>query len=66
MELGQYKKIRDRAYTHLKDAMAEIRHAGQYVFRLNKERYQGYISDRLRQKKIRLARNSKKKQKQPQ
>lgn len=61
MEQGHNKKIRDRAYTHLKEAVDEIRRAGQYIFRRNKERYRGYISDHLRQKKIRLARDLKKK-----
>jgi len=61
MEQGQNKKNRDRAYTHLKEAVDEIRRAGQYVFRRDKERYRGYISDHLRQKKIRLSRDLKKK-----
>jgi len=47
--------------THLKEAVDEIRRAGQYVFRSNKVRYRGYISDHLRQKKIRLSRDLKKK-----
>jgi hypothetical protein len=36
--------IRDQAYTHLKEAVDEIRASGQYVFWRNEERFQGYIS----------------------
>lgn len=38
------KDMRDRAYTHLKEAIDEIRDTGKYVFRKNPERYKGYIS----------------------
>jgi hypothetical protein len=38
------KEIRDRAYTHLKKAIDELRETGKYVFRKNPERYKGYIS----------------------
>ena len=41
---GNAKIIRDRVYTHLKEAVDEIRQAGQYVFRYNKERLTGYRS----------------------
>jgi hypothetical protein len=37
-------KIRDQAYTHLKEAIDEIRASGQYVFWRDEERYEGYIS----------------------
>ena len=45
------KKLRDRAYTHLKEAVDEIRRCGQYVFRRDKERLAGYRSHYLRRKK---------------
>ncbi|WP_378184160.1 hypothetical protein [Aquimarina sp. SS2-1] len=38
------KDMRDRAFTHLKEAMDEIRATGKYVFRKDTERYKGYIS----------------------
>ena len=38
------KEIRDRAYTHLKEAVDEIREYGQFVFRHDKERFIGYRS----------------------
>lgn len=38
------KDIRDRAFTHLKEAMDEIRDTGKYAFRKDPERYKGYIS----------------------
>jgi hypothetical protein len=51
-EYNEAKRIRDQAYTHLKEAVDEIRECGQYVFRGNKERLSGYRSDYLRKKKI--------------
>ncbi|MCP5049740.1 MAG: hypothetical protein GY940_21405 [bacterium] len=42
------KKIRDQAYTHLKEAVDEIREYGRFVFRENKERRIGYRSHYLR------------------
>jgi len=62
MELGSAKTKRDQAYTYLKDAVDEIRRTGRYVFRRNKVRYRGYISDHLRQTKIRQARKLKEEQ----
>ncbi|WP_299311408.1 hypothetical protein [uncultured Aquimarina sp.] len=38
------RDMRDRAYTHLKEAMDEIRDTGKYVFRKTPERYKGYVS----------------------
>ena len=38
------KEIRDRAYTHLKEAVDEICEYGQFVFRRNKDRFIGYRS----------------------
>ena len=39
------KTIRDKAYTHLKVLVDEIREAGKYVFRNDKNRLNGYSSD---------------------
>ncbi|WP_167616510.1 hypothetical protein [Maribellus sediminis] len=39
------KIIRDKAYTHMKALVDEIREAGKYVFRNNKNRLKGYSSD---------------------
>jgi hypothetical protein len=39
------KTIRDKAYTHLKELVDEIREAGKYVFRNDKNRLKGYSSD---------------------
>ncbi len=38
------KEIRDKAFTHLKEAVDEVRDAGKYVFKNNPERFKGYIS----------------------
>lgn len=45
---GEAKKIRDQAYTHLKEAVDKIYAYGQYVFRDNEERRKRYFSDYLR------------------
>jgi uncharacterized protein YuzB (UPF0349 family) len=37
-------KIRNQAYTYLKESIDEIRSAGKYVFRNTPDRYIGYIS----------------------
>ncbi|WP_103068127.1 hypothetical protein [Aquimarina sediminis] len=36
------KELRDRAYTHLKEAVDEIRETGKYIFRKKTERHKGY------------------------
>ncbi|MEJ2543460.1 MAG: hypothetical protein P8Y99_05285 [Calditrichaceae bacterium] len=36
--------IRDKAYTHLKEAVDEIRNCGQFVFWRNESRHKGYVS----------------------
>ncbi|MFA8436231.1 MAG: hypothetical protein ACEPOZ_17080 [Marinifilaceae bacterium] len=38
------KELRNRAYTHLKCAMDQVRDMGKYVFRKNQYRRQGYYS----------------------
>jgi hypothetical protein len=45
VEQNAYKIIRDKAYAHLKELVDEIREAGKYVFRNNKNRLKGYSSD---------------------
>ncbi len=44
MEYSESKKIRDQAYTHLKEAVDELRDCGQYVFWHNDARLKGYKS----------------------
>lgn len=46
------KDIRDRAYTHLREAAEEIRRCGRFVFKGNKERLYGYRSNYLRNRNI--------------
>jgi hypothetical protein len=48
---NESKIIRDKAYTHLKALVDEIREAGKYVFRKDKNRLKGYSSDYWRKKK---------------
>ena len=45
----EVKRIRDRAYTFLKQAVDQVRACGQYVFWKDAERVQGYSSEYLRQ-----------------
>ncbi len=44
LDNSKAKEIRDRAFTHLKEAMDEIKDTGKYAFRKDPERYKGYIS----------------------
>ena len=52
--LGRNKHcvMRDKAYTHMKEALNEIRRVGQYVFWDNEKRRQGYLAknDKKRRK----------------
>jgi hypothetical protein len=64
-ELRVAGRIRNQAYTHLKEAVDQIRQAGQYAFRGNKERLRGYRSAHLRQAKLRQTLNPKKKKEAP-
>ncbi len=41
---SETKVIRDKAYTHLKELVDEIRAAGKYLFWRDKDRYKGYVS----------------------
>lgn len=49
-------KERNRAYTHLKEAVTEIKSHGNYLFRNDPARFRGYTSAYIR-KKNRKARN---------
>ena len=53
------KKIRDQAYTHLKEAVDEISRCGQFVFRQDEERFRGYRSTHLREKYLERKREAK-------
>ena len=41
---SESKVIRDKAYTHMKELVDEIRNAGKYLFWKNEKRYKGYVS----------------------
>jgi hypothetical protein len=41
---NESKVIRDKAYTHMKELVDQIREAGKYLFWKNEKRYKGYIS----------------------
>ena len=47
-DFSEVKKIRDQAFTHVKEAVDLIRKCGQYVFWRNPARVKGYRSDYLR------------------
>ena len=55
---GETKMIRDRAHTHVKEAVDEIYAFGQYIFRGNDKRLKGYSSHYLR--RVRAKRTLKK------
>ncbi len=42
------KKIRDQAYTYLKEAVDEVRDFGQYVFWRDDARFRGYRSEYMK------------------
>ena len=44
MEYNESKRLRDKAYTYLKEAVDEIRKVGKYVFWKDSERLKGYRS----------------------
>ncbi|MCP5047148.1 MAG: hypothetical protein GY940_08245 [bacterium] len=44
IEMDQFKRVRDQAYTHLKEAVDPIYEHGQFAFRRNPERRKGYRS----------------------
>jgi hypothetical protein len=41
---NESKKVRDKAYTYLKEQVDEIREAGKFLFWKNERRYKGYVS----------------------
>lgn len=55
----EVKKIRDQAYTHLKEAVDEIRGAGQFVFKRDKDHTRVYRSEYLRSKNLKRRREAK-------
>jgi len=57
------KKIRDQAYTHLKEAVDEVLETGRFVFRQDKNRLGRYASEYRRQIKSKQKRKPKKRQK---
>jgi hypothetical protein len=54
-DYGETKKIRDQAFTLLKEAVDEICSVGQYVFWRNESRFRGYRSHYLHSVRIRRA-----------
>lgn len=50
-EQNESKLIRDKAYTHLKEFVDELRAAGKYLFWKDKTRYKGYTSTYWKNKK---------------
>ncbi|MBS3776163.1 MAG: hypothetical protein V5A59_12830 [Bacteroidales bacterium] len=57
----EYQKMRNKAYTHLKEAVDEIRECGKFVFWNNKERRKRYTSPHIRKlhRKYRNPKNKK-------
>lgn len=51
--------IRDQAFTHLKEAVDEIRRYGRHIFRDNKKRKKGYKSEYLHRRNNRRRNNKK-------
>jgi len=47
-DFSEFKKIRDQAFTHLKEAVDLIRKCGQYIFWRDPARVKGYRSNYLR------------------
>lgn len=47
---AETKELRDKAYTHVKQALDEIRETGQYVFWRDEERRKGYSSAYFRRR----------------
>ncbi len=60
--IKEVKKIRDQAYTHVKEAVDGICHCGQFVFGDDEERFSGYRSAHLRDKYLKRKREAKAKQ----
>jgi len=41
---SEYKEVRDKAYTHLKEVVDEVKECGKYLFWRDEDRLQGYTS----------------------
>ena len=52
-DYSEVKRIRDQAFTHLKEVVDLIRKCGQYVFWRNDTRLKGYRSNYLRRLRLR-------------
>jgi hypothetical protein len=48
---AEAKIIRDKAYTHLKEAVDEVRECGKYLFWRDEERLRWYTSEYLRNRR---------------
>jgi len=44
-EVSEAMRIRDKAYTYLKQAVDEIRDCGKFAFWRTPERFKGYVSN---------------------
>ena len=51
MEYNESKRLRDRAYFHLKEVVDEVRKCGKYLFWRNADRLKGYNSSYLQRRK---------------
>jgi len=51
-DFSTVKKIRDQAYTHLKEAVDRVRQCGQYAFWRSEDRLKGYRSNYLRRLRL--------------
>lgn len=62
LEDNKLRLLRDKAYTHMKEAVDEIRRCGQYVFSADQQRYKGYTSRYYKRQaaKAAAAKNAKK------
>ncbi|MCP5108348.1 MAG: hypothetical protein GY950_33485 [bacterium] len=59
LAVQEVKKIRDQAYTHLKEAMDEVCKCGQFLYRYDRERMRAYRSEHLRKKNLKRRSESK-------
>lgn len=64
-EQSKTKDLRDRSYTHLADAVSNIREAGRYAYRTNPEMFSKFASDYLRRKRRKAASSASTKTKDP-
>jgi hypothetical protein len=57
-DFSEAKKIRDQAFTHVKEAVDLIRKCGKFVFWRNATRLKGYRSNHLRKMRLRNTRQN--------